>query len=56
MNPPHDPLQESDAAFAANIEGSSIEFPVSTVLRTDERVLAESLTAFTGSRGQRYEN
>ena len=40
MNPPHDPLQESDAAFAANIEGSSIEFPVSTVLRTDERVLA----------------
>ena len=40
MNSPHDPRRETDAALAANIEGSSSESPVNTVLQTDERVLA----------------
>ena len=35
-----DPRHEADADLAASIEGSSGESPVSTVLRTDERVLA----------------
>ena len=40
MSPAHDPRSEADAALAADIEGSSSESPVKTVLRTDERVLA----------------
>ena len=40
MNSPPEPRRETDAVLAANIEGSSSEFPVETVLRTDERVLA----------------
>ena len=35
-----DPRHEADADLAASIEGSSGESPVSTVLRTEERVLA----------------
>ena len=40
MSPAHDPRREADALLAANIEGSSSDSPVNTVLRTDERVLA----------------
>ena len=40
MSSPHEPRRETDAALAANIEGSSSESPVETVLQTDERVLA----------------
>ena len=40
MNPLHEPSRETDAALAADIEGSSSQSPISTVLRTDERVLA----------------
>ena len=40
MSPADDLRREADAGLAANIEGSSSESPVKTVLRTDERVLA----------------
>ena len=40
MSPADDPRREADAGLAADIEGSSSETPVITVLRTDERVLA----------------
>ena len=40
VSPALDPRHEADADLAASIEGSSGESPVSTVLRTDERVLA----------------
>ena len=40
MSPADDPRREADAGLAADIEGSSSESPVNTVLRTDERVLA----------------
>ena len=39
MTTPHDPY-DTDADLAASIEDSSSESPVSTVLKTDERVLA----------------
>ena len=40
MSPVDDLRRETDADLAANIEGSSSESPVKTVLLTDERVLA----------------
>ena len=40
MTPAHDPRREEDAVLAAHIAVSSSESPVSTVLRTDEQVLA----------------
>ena len=40
MTSPQEPRRETDAALAASIENSSSESPVSTVLQTDERVLA----------------
>ena len=40
MTLPHEPRRETDAELAANIEGSTSVSPVSTELRTDERVLA----------------
>ena len=40
MSPVDDPQREADADLAADIEGSSSDSPVNTVLRTDERVLA----------------
>ena len=40
MSPADDLRREADAGLAANIEGSSSESPVKTVLRTDDRVLA----------------
>ena len=40
MSTPHNPRQETDAALAGGIQGSSSTSPVNTVLRTDERVLA----------------
>ena len=40
MSPADDPRRQADAGLAAEIEDSSSESPVNTVLRTDERVLA----------------
>ena len=40
MSPADEPRREADADLAADIESSSSESPVNTVLRTDERVLA----------------
>ncbi|WP_419925743.1 ATP-binding protein [Candidatus Poriferisocius sp.] len=40
MSPALNPERATDADLAAEIEGSTDESPVSTVLRTDERVLA----------------
>ena len=40
VSPADEPRRETDADLAVNIEGSSSESPVNTVLRTDERVLA----------------
>ena len=40
MSPPDEARDANDADLAADIEGSSSESPVNTVLRTDERVLA----------------
>ena len=40
MSSPHELRRKTDAALADDIEGSSSESPVETVLQTDERVLA----------------
>ena len=40
MSLPHEPRRVMDAKLAANIESSSSESPVKTVLQTDDRVLA----------------
>ena len=40
MSPAQEPRQKTDADLADSIRGSSSESPVSTVLHTDERVLA----------------
>ncbi|MXY44323.1 MAG: ATP-binding protein [Dehalococcoidia bacterium] len=40
MTSPQERGRDTDTALAADIQGSSSESPVSTVLRTDERVLA----------------